>query len=177
VLWVSITLADVVPTVWRRLLVPGAVRLAKLHRIIQAAMGWTDSHLHAFTIGDQRYGMHFDDYPEDEIDENEVSVMKAVGDHRRFVYEYDFGDSWEHTIVVEEVTRTTGGLKFAVCLDGQSACPPEDCGGAHGYAELLETLADPGHRDHARAVQWIGGSFDPASFDLASTNVSLQHLR
>jgi hypothetical protein len=111
VLRVSITLEDVVPTVWRRLLVPGAVRLAKLHRIFQAGMGWTDSHLHAFTMGDQRYGMHFDDYPEDEIDENEVSVMKAVGDHRRFVYER------------------------------------------------------------------IGGSFDPASFDLASTNVSLQHLR
>ena len=176
-LQVRITLEKVVPTVWRRLLVPGAVRLGKLHRIFQAAMGWTDSHLHAFTMGDQRYGMHFDDYPEDEIDENEVSVLKAVGERRRFSYEYDFGDSWEHTAVVEDVTRRTRGLKYAVCIDGQNACPPEDCGGAGGYAELLESLADPGHRDHEHAVRWVGGSFDPESFDLVSANVALQQLR
>lgn len=174
---IRITLEDAVPTVWRRLLVPGAVRVAKLHRIFQAAMGWTDSHLHAFTMGDQRYGMHFDDYPEDEIDENEVSVLTAVSEHRRFSYEYDFGDSWEHTVVVEEVTRSSRGLKFAVCIDGQDACPPEDCGGVGGYAELLESLADPGHSDHDRAVQWVGGSFDPTSFDLVSANVALQQLR
>jgi hypothetical protein len=115
--------------------------------------------------------------PEDELDENEVSVLKAVGERRRFSYEYDFGDSWEHTVVIEEVTRTTRGLKYAVCIDGQNACPPEDCGGVGGYAELLESLADPGHRDHGRAVQWVGGSFDPTSFDLVSANVALQQLR
>lgn len=173
---VRITLEDVVPTVWRRLLVPGAVRLAKLHRILQAAMGWTDSHLHAFTIGDKRYGMHFDDYPEEEIDEKGITVWTAVSEHRRFSYEYDFGDSWEHTIVVEEVTTSSRGLKFAVCIDGQNACPPEDCGGAGGYAELLRTLADPGHQDPDRALQWVSGSFDPESFDLASTNVALQQM-
>jgi hypothetical protein len=78
--------------------------LAKLHQIFQifqVAMGWTDSHLHAFTVGDQRYGMHFDDYPEDEIDENDVSVLRAIGEHRHFSYEYDFGDSWAHSVVVE----------------------------------------------------------------------------
>jgi Plasmid pRiA4b ORF-3-like protein len=151
--------------------------LAKLHQMFQAAMGWTDSHLHGFTIGDQRYGMHFDDYPEGEIDEAEISVLKAVGGHRRFSYEYDFGDSWDHDVVVEEVTTTSRGLRFAVCIDGQNACPPEDCGGPGGYAELLETLADPGHPDHDRAVQWVGGSFDPTSFDLVSANVALQQLR
>jgi len=104
-------------------------------------------------------------------------VLKAVGERRRFSYEYDFGDSWEHTVVIEEVTRTTRGLKYAVCIDGQNACPPEDCGGVGGYAELLESLADPGHRDHGRAVQWVGGSFDPTSFDLVSANVALQQLR
>jgi hypothetical protein len=171
-----ITIEGVVPTVWRRLLVPGAVRLARLHRIFQAAMGWTDSHLHAFTVGDKCYGMHFDDYPEDEIDETEVTVQKAVGGHRRFSYEYDFGDSWEHSVVVEEVSRISRGLKFAVCIDGQNACPPEDCGGVHGYAELLEVLADPAHPDHDRTVQWMGGSFDATSFDLVSTNVALQQL-
>ena len=82
-----------------------------------------------------------------------------------------------HEVVVEEATRSSRGLKYAVCIDGQNACPPEDCGGAGGYAELLETLADPDHQDHQRAVEWVGGSFEPTSFDLASTNVALQQVR
>ncbi len=172
-----VTLGEVVPTVWRRLLVPGSVRLAKLHGMFQAAMGWTDSHLHSFTIGAQLFGMHFDDYPEDEIDEKEVTVLRAIDEHRRFSYEYDFGDSWEHEVVVEELTRTSRGLKYAVCLDGQNACPPEDCGGVGGYTELLEVLADPGHEDHDHFLQWVGGRFDPTWFDLVATNVALQQLR
>jgi hypothetical protein len=171
-----ITLEDVVPTVWRRLLVPGSVRLAKLHDVFQAAMGWTNSHLHSFTIGGQLYGMHFDDYPEDEIDEKEVTVLRGIGEHRGFSYEYDFGDSWQHEIVVEDLVRTPRGLKYAVCLDGQNACPPEDCGGVGGYAELLEVLADPGHEEHDRLVQRVGGAFDPNFFDLAAVNFALQHV-
>ena len=174
---VRITLDDVVPTVWRRLLIPGSGRLPTLHHIFQAAMGWTDSHLHAFTIGDQLYGMHSDDYPEDEIDEKQVTVLRAIGSHRRFSYEYDFGDSCAHEVVVEELTKSSPGLKFAVCLDGQDACPPEDCGGAGGYAELLDVVADPDHDDHDHFLEWVGGSFDPTGFDLVGTNVALQQLR
>ena len=172
-----VTLNEVVPEVWRRVLVPGSVRLAKLHDVFQVAMGWTNSHLHSFTIDGQLYGMHFDDYPDEEIDEKKVTVLAAVGGQRRFVYEYDFGDSWEHEVVVEEVSRASQGLKHAVCLDGQNACPPEDCGGVPGYAELLEVLGDPDHEDHAQSLQWVGGAFDPAAFDLAGVNVALQHLR
>ena len=172
-----ITLVDVEPAVWRRLLVPAAVRLAKLHEMFQAAMGWTNSHLHSFTIGDDRYGMQFDEYPEGEIDEKQVTVLRAVGEHRRFSYEYDFGDSWEHEVIVEEFVRTPLGLKHAVCLDGQNACPPEDCGGTGGYAELLEVLADPEHEEHDHLVDWVGGMFDSTLFDLAAVNVALQHIR
>lgn len=172
-----ITLDDVVPTVWRRLLVPATVRLVKLHDIFQAAMGWTNSHLHSFTIGGELYGMHFDDYPEHEIDEKEVTVLRAIGEHRRFSYEYDFGDSWEHEVVVEDFVRTPRGLKHAVCLDGQNACPPEDCGGVGGYAELLEVLADPEHEEHDHLMGWVGGAFDATFFDLAGVNVALQHVR
>lgn len=172
-----ITLDEVVPTVWRRLLVPGSVRLAKLHGMFQAAMGWTDSHLHSFEIGGQLYGMHFDDYSEDEIDEKKVTVLRAIGEHRRFSYEYDFGDSWGHEVVVEEATRSPRGLKYAVCIDGQNACPPEDCGGVGGYSELLEVLADPGHEDHDHFMQWVDGPFDPSLFDLVATNAALQQLR
>lgn len=140
-------------------------------------MGWTDSHLRSFTIGDALYGMHFDDYPEDEIDEKTVTVLRAVDGHRRFTYEYDFGDSWGHEVVVEAVTSSARGLKFAVCIDGEHACPPEDCGGVGGYAELLEVLGDPSHKDHDHFTQWVGESFDPTAFDLVSTNAALQQLR
>jgi hypothetical protein len=172
-----ITLVDVEPTVWRRLLVPAAVRLAKLHDMFQAAMGWTNSHLHSFTIGDDRYGMQFDEYPEGEIDEKQVTVLRAVGEHRRFLYEYDFGDSWDHEVIVEDFVRTPLGLKHAVCVDGQNACPPEDCGGAGGYADLLEVLANPADEEHDHLVDWVGGTFDSTLFDLAAVNVALQHVR
>ena len=159
------------------MLVPGSVRLAKLHDIFQAAMGWTNSHLHNFTIGGELYGMHFDDYPDEEIDEKEVMVLRAVGEHRHFRYEYDFGDSWSHEVVVEGFVRLPRGLKYAVCLDGQNACPPEDCGGVGGYEELLEVLADPTHAEHNHLMGWIGGTFDATVFDLTGVNVALQHLR
>ncbi len=177
VVQLRISLQDVHPVVWRRLLVPGGVRLSKLHDMFQAAMGWTDSHLHSFRIGDALYGMCFDDYPDDEIDEKSVTVTGALRDQRRFVYEYDFGDSWEHDVVVEERTTTTLGLKFAVCVDGQNACPPEDCGGVGGYATMLEALADPAHEEHDSYLVWVGGPFDPTAFELAEANIALQRVR
>jgi hypothetical protein len=172
-----IRLEGVSPAVWRRLLVPGSVRLARLHDMFQAAMGWTNSHLHSFTIGGERYGMHFDEYPDDEIDEKDVTVLQALREQRRFTYEYDFGDSWEHEVVVEDLARTPHGLKHAVCLDGQNACPPEDVGGVPGYGLFLEAVADPTHEEHDDWLMWVGGSFDPAVFDLAATNTALQRIR
>jgi len=171
-----ITLDDVEPAVWRVLLVPGKVRLSKLHDVFQVAMGWTDSHLHHFSIANEIYGPQYDDYPEEELDERDVSVLQAIGDQCRFSYEYDFGDSWDHTIVVEDTVRVPVGLKHAVCLDGSNACPPEDCGGPGGYAHLRAVLVDPTHNEHDELLEWIGDSFDPTEFDLAAVNVDLQRL-
>ncbi len=175
-----IELDEVTPTVWRRLLVPGGIRLAKLHMIFQAAMGWTNSHLHAFTIDGDRYGMHFDDdFLDEDVDllhEKTITVIRALGERSRIAYEYDFGDGWDHTILVEDRHTLPYGLKHAVCLDGANACPPEDCGGAGGYEELLLALADPSHEDHDDLLEWIGGPFDPTDFDLVATNVALQHV-
>jgi hypothetical protein len=172
-----VTLEDVNPLVWRRVLVPGSVRLHKLHRMFQAAMGWQDSHLHSFDIGNARYGMQLDDFPDDELDEGAVTSLRAIGEVRLFTYDYDFGDSWTHEVVVESLSRSPLGLKFGVCVDGENACPPEDCGGPPGYADLLAVLADPTHDEHAHMRRWVGGPFDPTEFDLASANARLQTVR
>lgn len=176
-LQLRVTLEDVTPLVWRRLLVPGSVRLDKLHRMLTAAMGWEERHLHRFQIGEALFGMQFDDYPEEEQDEKAVTVLRAFASERCGVHEYDFGDSWRHEIVVESVSRLPIGLRFGVCLDGQNACPPEDCGGPPGYAVLLGVLADPSHEEHEHMLGWVGGPFDPTEFDVGLANARLQKVR
>jgi hypothetical protein len=140
-------------------------------------MGWTNSHLHCFEIADARYGMQFDEYPDGELDEKSVTVLHAIGDHDTFIYEYDFGDSWEHHVTVERLVRLPRGIQRAVCLDGENACPPEDCGGSGGYADLLNVLADTSHPDHSGLLEWAGGPIDPSAFDVVAANVALQAVR
>jgi Plasmid pRiA4b ORF-3-like protein len=164
------------PEIWRRVLVPGSVRLNKLHLIFQDVMGWTNSHLHAFRMADALYGMQFDDCPEDELDEKKFTLAGVVGPGSRFVYEYDFGDSWEHEVIVALASRVRPALRVAVCLEGANACPPENVGGTGGYEELLEVLADPSREEHRHYVSWVGRSFDPKRFDLAQVNAALQYL-
>jgi hypothetical protein len=170
-----IALLEHQPEIWRRLLVPGSVRLDKLHLIFQVAMGWTNSHLHQFRIGHALYGMHYDDWPDEELHEVKFR-FSDVQQNDPFRYEYDFGDSWEHEVVVERAHTVRTVLQFPVCLEGANACPPEDCGGTGGYADLLEALADPSHPEHRQYRQWAGRNFDPAAFDLAAINAALQRL-
>ena len=140
-------------------------------------MGWTNSHLHQFRIGDGLYGMHFDDWPEEELHEVEFRVHDVALLGQRFFYNYDLGDSWEHEILVERVGTISPVLRFAVCIDGANACPPEDVGGTGGYGELLDVIADPGHANHEHFSNWAGADFDPTAFDLAATNAALQRAR
>ena len=173
-----VELDEVTPTVWRRVLAPTGVRMSRLHDMIQAAMGWTDSHLHVFTVGDAHYGMCFDEHPEDEIDEQTVTVLQALRKQSRFTYEYDFGDGWEHTITVEAEFHTPHVLKFALCLAGDNACRPEDCGGPGGFEYFLEALTDPKHEEHENYVRWNGGdTFDRTAFSLVEVNAALQKVR
>jgi len=180
----KITLAHIEPPVWRRLLVRGDISLGLLHATIQVAMGWTNSHLHQFIIGNKRYsaptsetGIGFDE--KSARDEGRTTLMEAVpGKKARFVYEYDFGDSWEHLITVEKVEEPDPSSEcFAKCLDGGRACPPEDCGGAWGYAELLEIMKNPKHEEHESMMEWLGGKFDPEAFDIEKINSYLQKLK
>lgn len=170
---IKITLRDVKPPVWRRVLVPASIRLGQLHEVIQVAMGWTDSHLHGFDIGGVSYGMPWDDAPEDLRDERRVLLSRVVPGPGRFRYDYDFGDGWEHDIVVERELTAEAGRTYPVCTAGGRACPPEDCGGPWGYAELLEALDDPRHERHRDLTSWLGGSWDAEQFDLDAVNEDL----
>ena len=176
VFWLRISLLDHQPEIWRRVLVPGSRRRDKLHLVFQEVMGWTNSHLHRFRIGDALYGTHFDDWPDEELHEVKYKLADVAHQGDRFRYDYDFGDSWKHEVLVERTDTIRPVLKFAVCLDGANACPPEDCGGTGGYADLLEALSNPGHEEHERYQWWAGEGFDPAAFSVAAANAALQRL-
>jgi Plasmid pRiA4b ORF-3-like protein len=172
-----ISLTDHLPTIWRRLLVPGEITLSKLHGILQAAMGWEDYHLHLFQIEDSSYGRLDDELDEDDIDEDSVVLSEVVRAPMRFSYQYDFGDDWQHEVVVESIEPVPVILKWAVCLDGQRACPPEDCGGTGGFQQFLEAVGQPDHADHEELVRWFGRPFDAEVFSVARTNAALQRVR
>lgn len=175
-----ITLLDVLPAVWRTVLVPGTITLPKLHAVIQAAMGWTNSHLHEFVIGGRRYTDYLEDdwSPDRLFDERRVRLEAALGSAARiFDYVYDFGDDWHHAIVLEERgSLPPESAVGAICVDGERACPPEDVGGAYGYAQFLETIADPRHPEHRDMLAWCGGAFNPERFDSDRVNERLRAL-
>lgn len=180
----KVTLAETKPPVWRRVLVDGAGTLDQVHEVIQAAFGWWNYHLHEFEVGDERYGAPDPDYDPaydfgpPTIDERQVRLDAIAGEGSKLDYTYDFGDNWRHEIVVEKVLAADAPAPVTVpaCIDGRRACPPEDCGGAWGYEELLAILADPTHPEHDARREWLGRPFDPAAFDPADFDENLRQL-
>jgi hypothetical protein len=151
--------------------------LAQLHDVLQVAMGWENCHLHCFRIGNARYApTAHGGFDLGEIDESTVRVAETLAGSGRGIYEYDFGDSWEHQLLVEKtgVAIPQGGV--AICTAGKRSGPPEDCGGIWGYANLLEALADPAHEEHEELLEWVGGSFDPEGFDQEAVNAVLDRI-
>jgi Plasmid pRiA4b ORF-3-like protein len=173
---IRITLDDVEPPVWRRVLVPGGYTLDRLHRVVQYAMGWSNYHLHVFDIDGVQYGVPDPDGLLEVRDELDARIDAVVNKGARLRYTYDFGDWWEHELLVEDVLPAGPEMVYPACVDGGRACPPEDVGGATGYAEFLDALADPGHPDHATMRDWLGRPFDPASFDPERTTTLLRRL-
>lgn len=168
------------PPIWRRILVGDTTTLYRLHTILQIVMGWTDSHLHMFTINEQIYGDPEDDEHGDLGTKNEAryKLNQFVGDEGfKFRYEYDFGDGWLHELSVEKILPAEKGVRYPVCIAGKNACPPEDVGGIGGYAYFLAAIANPEHREHHSYLEWIGGKFDPQRFDLDKVNGGLRHRR
>jgi pRiA4b ORF-3-like protein len=176
-----VTLQDVRPPIWRRIQVPAETSLNRLHEIIQIAMGWTDTHLHEFEIDGTYYGQpgmdeDWDDLG-DEEDDSKVQLCHVVTQEgARFLYCYDFGDGWDHQILVEKILPSQEDVRHAVCLAGKRACPPEDCGGPGGYEDLLEAVGDPSHKEHKELRKWLG-PFDPEEFDLAEINEALKGIK
>lgn len=179
---IKVTLLDSKPPIWRRLLLSGDTKLSELHDIIQAAMGWYDSHLHQFIINNVYYSVPFDDmlggWEMETEDERRVKLSDIVdGEGFRFDYEYDFGDSWQHRILVEKILPPDDKQRLPVCIKGKRACPPEDVGGVWGYDSFLEAMQDPNHPEHEMYVEWIGDSFDAEAFDLDEVNQRLRRFR
>jgi len=173
----KVTLKDSHPPIWRRIQVPGDISLSQLHAVLQIVMGWTNSHLHHFKAGERYYGVPGPEFAGmlEVVDERRVGLHQIAPNVKaRFVYEYDFGDSWEHEIVVEKTLPSKKGVPYPHCMDGKRACPPEDVGGVWGYDTFLEVMRDPQHPEHDDMVEWIGGKFDPDAFDLRGVNGALQ---
>lgn len=172
-----VVLEDVKPVVWRTFRIPADATLRDLHHVLQVVMGWTNSHLHAFEHDGDRYSEPGPDFEMDggDIDTDDVTVgelLRTVGDV--LSYEYDFGDGWSHTVSLQAI-HTTGPEVW--CLDGKRACPPDDCGGPGGYANLLGILAKPKHPEHRDMLEWLEPAypdgFDPEAFDIDEINEQL----
>ncbi|MDR3576128.1 MAG: plasmid pRiA4b ORF-3 family protein [Anaerolineaceae bacterium] len=173
---IKVTLNSIRPPIWRRILVPDKITLLDLHDVIQDVFGWLNYHLHEFTIRDESYGDPAnDEFGELEIQDETKIKLRKLGFTKgsRFTYEYDFGDSWEHILVVEKVLPFEKGMKLPQCIKGKRACPPEDVGGPWGYEGFLEAINDPRNEEHDSYLEWVGGEFDSEAFDLDIINQRL----
>ncbi len=171
---IKISLIGAKPPIWRTVLAPSNLGLAAFHDVIQVAMGWTDSHLHQFIANNVFYGIPDDEFGMEIEDESKYKLSQLLKKEKdTLIYEYDFGDSWEHKILLEKVLPFDTKTALPVCIKGKRACPPEDCGGIWGYEELLQTISDPNHPDHDDMLEWLGGEFDPEEFDLEEINEEL----
>ena len=167
VLCLKVTLDDVEPKVLRRIEVPADIKLDRLHLTLQAALGWTNSHLFEIRARDVGWGIPSPDWPDGPLDARKVKLIDVLEDAgtKTLRYLYDYGDGWEHTIKVERMIPADTNIAYPRLIEASGRCPPEDVGGPWGYAEMLEALADPDHERHAEIREWVGDDFDPHAFD------------
>jgi hypothetical protein len=172
----KVTLRGTRPPIWRRLEVASDLTLERLHDALQGAMGWTDSHLHAFVVDGVEYGPPDPEWGTSVKDESRVRlarVLRAPKD--RLVYQYDFGDDWQHVVALEKVLPFDAERHRApLVTGGRRACPPEDCGGVYGYYRMLDVLGNEDDPEHEEMHEWVGDDFDPDEFDVQATNLYLR---
>ncbi len=174
---IKVSLVDSPLPIWRRLQIPSGVQLDVVHQIFQIALGWTNSHLHEFEANDTRYGQtEFGEDDSEMLDEREfclINLLAIVGDTAH--YRYDFGDGWEHNILLEKVTPyDPKAMLLDRCLAGKRACPPEDVGGTDGYRRFINSIEDPESEERKEFLEWIGSDFNPDSFDARLVNFQFQ---
>jgi len=175
----KIKLDDVKPAVVRRVEVPLTIRLDRRHLVLQAAMGWTNSHLYEIRARGSGWGVPDPDFGDGPLDARKIRLVDVLEDAgvRSLKYLYDFGDGWEHSVRIERITDAVPRIAYPRLVEASGRCPPEDVGGPWGYRDFLEAIADPDHEEHDDLLEWIGGSFDPVEFDVAKANALLQKLR
>ncbi len=176
-----VTLLGTEPLIWRTIQVRSDVRLPKLHRILQAAMGWRNEHLHEFLLTPRQERALLEDLGRLPRSEGSVRVDDVLrGRRSKLIYVYDMGDGWQHELCLEDMLVPTSDTHYPRCLAGARACPPEDCGGLGGYALLLKALQNPRHPRHASTLEWLRettGDFQPETFDLDATNRKLGRFK
>jgi len=180
ILQLKVTLENIRPPIWRRVLAESNITLGDLHLIIQAIMPWQNYHLHTFLANETYYSplMADDDFGGFDVpdtDEESVILSQVLPHEKSWIrYTYDMGDGWDHKILLEKVLAPDPKVTYPTCIKGKRACPPEDCGGAWGYMELLEILSDPNHPEYAERMEWYEDGIDAEAFDLSEINEVLK---
>jgi hypothetical protein len=173
-----VVLEGIEPPIWRQVSIPGQISLSGLHECLQVVMGWQNYHLHQFIIGETIYTEPNDEWEIPVKDDRRTRLQRvAPQPGGSFRYEYDFGDNWRHQITVEAIRPQDDLTTIPWCLDGKRACPPEDCGGASGYANLLKALENRRHPDHRWLREWAGPHYDSEVFSLQAVNSALAVLQ
>ncbi len=173
-----VTLIGIKPIIWREREVPTTYSFWDHQVAIQDVMGWYDYHLHIFRVlNSETAELEEIGIPDEEEARGGSQILPgwevAIGKHflrpgDKAIYEYDFGDGWEHEIILEQIADARKSVKYPRCLNGQRACPPEDCGGVPGYEHLLGFIKNPEHPEYKEMMEWLGDKFDPEDFDVDS---------
>ena len=175
----DVRLISIEPPIWRRITVSDQITLAALHHVLQVVMGWENYHLHQFIVGENHYGELDPEFDDDlDIQEDRRVTLREIAREKEasFVYEYDFGDSWQHQVTVVGIRPRTENSLAPRCFEGRRACPPEDCGGTSGYQNLIEALRDRRHLEHRELRAWAGPQYDPEPFSVQAVNSALAVL-
>jgi hypothetical protein len=173
-----IELCDSDPLIWRQLEVPTSITLKVLHDVIQAAMGWLDYHLWEFTVGQRRFGLPMDEDwgTEPRIDVAKVRLREVLTPRKTTIsYVYDFGDDWEHRLILTNIRQEEPGVGYPRYIAGEGNAPPEDCGGIPGFYEKLDIAADPNHPENAEIREWLD-DYDPNLIDELQIKISLGRI-
>ncbi len=174
ILQFKITLLGSQPVIWRQFQVTDDYRFDRFHQVVFLVMGWMNAHLHEFRVGDRGIGMLLNDGFDVPGVEDETNIFLhemnfQEGD--KLLYLYDFGDNWEHLLQVEQIAK--GALAAPSCLNGENACPPEDCGGIPMYNEMVRMHNDPDASQDEDAMLWLPEDFSPTDFDIKAVNAEL----